>query len=209
MKRFGKLITVFTFSLLVLGMVTIASAQSRKDDDENDDYYGRDRNGQYGRNDQTGTYNNGQIRSAIERLKNRSKRFDKQLDREFNRGRRGNDRYYQSRILQISENFKDAASDLEDSFDNGRGRYDRNRNSGSYEAQQLINLGQQLGREVRNQRLSSNLENDWYSMEQDLRIIANYYGYNYGGRNNGRGRNRNGGYNNGDWRSKVPFPLPF
>jgi hypothetical protein len=197
MKSFKNLVSVFTFSFLVLGLATIASAQWRNDDD----YYGR------GQNDQYGTYNRGQMRSAVERLKNRSKQFDKQLEKELKRNRGYNDRYYSDRILQLSEAFKDAANDLEDNFDKG------NRNNRQYDdrgyVQQVLNLGRQLDREVYSARLSYNLENSWSAIQQDLRFIEQAYGYNS---RNGNGRWGSGsrrGNTNGDWRNKVPFPLPF
>jgi hypothetical protein len=212
MKRFGNLVKIFTFSFLVLGMVTIASAQNRDDDDNGSYRNGRidprdDQYGTYGQrgNDQYGTYNYGQLRSAVERLRNRSKDFDKRLGREFDRNRNYGG-YAGSRILQLSENFKNAAKDLKDNFNNNRnsGR----RSNDAYYAQQVVNLGSQLDREVYRMRLSSKLQDDWYSIQQDLRIVSNAYGINYNNRGTG-GWGRGTGNRNGDWRSKVPFPLPF
>ena len=74
MTRFKNLIAVFAFSLLVLALPTIASAQWRDRDRDNDDY---NRNGRYNRN----------LESTIKNLKNRSKDFARKLDRELDRSR--------------------------------------------------------------------------------------------------------------------------
>lgn len=192
MNRIKKLAAVFAFSLLILGLPTLASAQWRdRDRDRDDDNYGR--NGGY--------YNRGQLQSAIERLKNNSKEFSRRLDRELD-----DDRYYRrnnygDRLLDLAKDFRKAADRLEDEFDGGR-----NLRDSENEARRVIDLGRQLNNELYNARLSYNIENDWNSMRQDLRTISNAYGYgNYD--NNRRGRGRGNG--NGGWKNRFPFPLPF
>ena len=65
MNRFRNLIAVFAFSLLILGLPAIASAQWRNDrNNRNDDY---NRNGNYNRN----------LNSTVKNLKNRRKSFTK------------------------------------------------------------------------------------------------------------------------------------
>ncbi len=78
MNRFRNLITVFAFSLLILGLPSITSAQWRNDRDDDDGYYRNDRrNGDYNRNNR----NNRNLQSTIKNLKNRSHQFEHQLDR--------------------------------------------------------------------------------------------------------------------------------
>ena len=63
MNRFRNLIAGFAFSLLILGLPAIASAQWRNNrNDRNDDY---NRNGNYNRN----------LQSTVRNLKNRSNQF--------------------------------------------------------------------------------------------------------------------------------------
>lgn len=189
MNRIKKLAAIFAFSLLILGLPTLASAQWRdRDRDRDDDNYGR--NGGY--------YNRGQLQSAIERLKNNSKEFARRLDRELDNSRYSND----DRLLDLAKDFRKAADRLEDEFDGGR-----NLNSSSDEARRVIDLGRQLNNELYNARLSYNIENDWNSMRQDLRTISNAYGY--GNYDNNRRNRRGNGNGNGGWRNKLPFPLPF
>lgn len=189
MNRFKKYLTVFAFSLLILGLPTLASAQwrDRDRDRDDDDYYRTQRDRDY-RNNRN--YNRGNLRSAIERLKNQSRNFERQLDRELDRSRYDN-RRREDRLNDMARDFRNAADRLEDEFDGGR-----NLNDSYDEARQVISLGRQLENAVSRARLSYNLQNDWNRIRQDLNTISNAYGYN----NNRR---------NGNWRNNVPFPLPF
>ncbi|MDQ3180271.1 MAG: hypothetical protein M3Q33_07100 [Acidobacteriota bacterium] len=185
MNRFRNLIAVFAFSLLILGLPAIASAQWRNDRNDDDNY----RNGGY-----NGGYNNRALQSTVRDLKNRSKQFARQFDRELDRSRYdGSDR--EDRLNDIAKNFAKAADDLEDEFDGGR---DLNR---SYdEARRVLDLGSQLERAFNRARLSSNLSGSWNQIRQDLRVVANAYNYN-----NNNNRNRNNRRGNNDWWRNLPF----
>ncbi len=198
MNRIKSLLTVFAFSLLILGIPSFASAQWGSRDD---DYYGRN-NRTYGRN-------NGQLRSAVKRLRSSSRNFERRLDRELDRSRY-DDRNREDRLNQTARDFQDAADNLENSFDNGR-----NLRNSADEASRVLQLGNQLERALSRTGLNYNLQNDWNSIRQDLQVIAAAYGYNYNNNNRNR-RNGTQNYptnrrttNNGDWRSRIPFPLPF
>lgn len=182
MNRLRNLLVLSAFSLLILGLPSVASAQWR-----NDDPYGRNRNGGYG---------NRNMRSVVDRLKDNSRDFSNRLDRELDNSRY-DDRNREDRINQIAKDFRNAADRLEDRFDD---RNNRN-NSGYNEAQQVLRLGNQLENALRRARLSGGLQNQWSAIRQDLNAVSNYYGYN---NNRGRGNNRNG-----NWRNNIPFPLPF
>jgi len=180
MNRFKKFVGIFAFSLLVLALPTIASAQWRDRDRnrDDDDYYNR--NGRYNRN----------LESTIKNLKNRSREFARRLDRELD-----NSRYDRSnredRLNDLASDFRRAADDLDRSYDN-RGDYNRS----SDEARRVIQLGQQLDNALYRSRLNYNLQNDWNRIRQDLDTLANAYGYN----------NRNNRNRNGDWRDKIRLP---
>jgi hypothetical protein len=195
MNRFRNLIAVFAFSLLILGLPAIASAQWRNDrNNRNDDY---NRNGRYNRN----------LQSTVKNLKNRSKQFARQIDRELDRSRY-DDRRREDRINQLADSFRDAAENLDDEYDNRR-----DYNDSADEVRQVLSLGSQLDRAVSRARLSNNLNRDWNAIRQDLRILADAYNYNYNNRNNRN--NRNDDYNNNrnrnrrsnnDWWKNIPFP---
>jgi hypothetical protein len=195
MNRIKNLVGIFAFSLLILSLPSVASAQYRNDRNNRDDDDGYYRNDDYNRNGR----NNRNLQATIRNLKNRSKQFERQVDRELDRSRY-DDRNREDRINQLAGDFADAAKRLDDEYDN-RGDY----NNSYDEAQRVLQLGNQLDRAVSRARLNGNVQNDWYRIRQDLNVLAN--AYNYNNRNNRNNRNRQG--NNGDWRNRIPFPLPF
>lgn len=216
MKSIKGLIALGVFSLVVLALPSVASAQWR-DRDRNDDY---GRNGGYG----NGSYNRN-IRGTIQNLKNRASNFerttnrveDRRDDRDDRRGNRnggwGNQRnrggWYGNgnvgRIEDLADQFKRATDDLADDYGNGRDL----RNSQD-EARRVLDIGNQIDQELRNVRGGQQLNREWNMIRRDLDAVASVYGYGNGNYN----RNRNGTYNrngngNGDWRNRIPFPLPF
>lgn len=201
MNRYKSLFAVFAFGLLVLTLPSIASAQWGGNNRRDDDYYGR---------------NNRNLNSTIRNLKNRSRSFERRIDRELDRSRINGSRR-EDRINDIAADFARAADDLDNRYDN-RNDYGRSQS----EARRVLQLGSQLDRALGRMRLTNGIENDWNRIQQDLRVLANAYGGYYNDdddyRNNRRGRNNrddddyygNGRNNrNGDWRNRVPFPLPF
>lgn len=184
MTRFKNLVAVFAFSLMVLALPGVASAQWRDRDRNDDDYYNR--NGRYNRN----------LEGTIKNLKNRSREFARRLDRELDRSRY-DDRNREDRLNNLADDFRRAAAELDSEYD-GRNDY---RNTQD-EARRVIQLGQQLDNALYRSRLNGNLQGDWNRIQQDLDILANAYGYNNNNRNNRNDRN-------GGWRNRVPFPLPF
>ena len=191
MNRFRNLAAVFAFSLLVLALPAVASAQWRNDRNNrnDDDNYGNNRN-------------NRNLQATIKNLKNRSKRFEKTVDRELDNSRY-DDRNREDRVNDLAGDFRQAARELDDSYDNRR-----DYNNSSDEVRNVLQLGSQIDRVLSRSRLSSNVQNEWNQIRQDLRILADAYNYNYNNRDRNNRNNRNN-RTNGDWRSRIPFPLPF
>lgn len=195
MNRYKSLFAVFAFALLTLTLPAIASAQWNGNR-RNDDYYGR---------------NNRNLNSTIKNLKNRSRSFERRIDRELDRSRMNGSRR-EDRINDIAADFARAADDLDDSYDN-RGDYNQSQN----EARRVLQLGAQLDRALGRGRLNRNIQDDWSRIRQDLRVLANAYGGNYNDddyRNNRRGRNRDDDdddyYGNGrNGNRRIQIPLPF
>jgi DNA-directed RNA polymerase beta subunit len=190
MNSFKKIIALFAFSLMVLALPSIASAQWR--DRDNDDYNrnnGRN-NRQYDRN----------LQSTVKNLKNLSKQFERQADRELDRSRIDETRR-EDRINDLARSFKNAADDLDDAFDN---RSDYNRSAD--EARRVLALGSQIDRVISRGRIGRNLQNSWSNIERNLRVLARAYNYSYNNRDyddedyngNRRGNNRNN-------RGNFPF----
>ncbi len=193
MNRFRNSVALFAFSLLILGLPAIASAQWR--DNRNDDY---NRSGNYNRN----------LQSTIRNLKNRSNQFERRLDRELDNSRY-DERRREDRLNQLARDFANATERLDSEYDNRR-----DYNESTDEARRVLDLGSQIDRAISRARLNGNVQGDWNRIRQDLQVLASAYNYNNRNRNNRRnGRNddynRNRNTNNGDWRSRIPFPLPF
>lgn len=168
--------------------------------------YGGYGNGQYNRNIRGALQSLKQKASNFERFTNRAEdRYNDRDDRWGNRnGGWGNrdDDYYGNRnggwnndrdlgrLENLADSFKRATDDLLDEY--GRGR-DLRGSEG--EARRVLDLANQIDNEM-NRTRNRSLRNQWNQMRNELNVVANTYGYN--------NRNRNG-----DWRNRVPFPLPF
>ncbi len=199
MNRVKNIIALFAFSLLILALPSLASAQWRdRDNDRDDDTYNR--NDDY-RNNRNGNYNRN-LNATVKNLKNRSSQFERRLDRELDRSRY-DDRRREDNLNELAERFAQAADNLDDVYDN-----DRDYNRSANQAQQVLSLGNQLERALSRARLNGNVQNDWSRIRQDLNVLANAYGYNNNNNRNNR-NNRNTRNNNDNWRNRIPFPLPF
>ena len=192
MTRFTKLASIFALALVVLALPSIASAQWR-DRDRDDDYYGRNddnyRHGRYGRN----------LRGIIQNLRSHARNFERRIDRIDDRdsgryGRYGRNSRYDN-LEELSDRFSRATDDLADAY--GRGR---NMNNSRDEARRVLDIGSQIENIMYRSRRNRNGSGEWNQISRDLRIIADAYGLGYYNGN----RNRNT-----DWRNRVPFPLPF
>jgi hypothetical protein len=168
--------TVIATALLALCLPSLAVAQGRYDP-----YYGRNRN--YGR------YDVRYLRDSVRRLKDLSGRFEDHLDSALDRSRVDGTRH-EDHLNDIAREFHNAASDLENRFDDRR---DLNRSAG--EAHRVLNLGGQLDRIV--QRVGDGrVISDWMRIRQELNVIADAYGYR-----------ANGGYYGNDdyYRRNDPY----
>lgn len=179
MKNFRFLFQLFAFSLLLLILPTLASAQFGGNRDYEDDRYRN--NGRYNNNN----YDGRPLRDAINRVEERADDFKDDFDRALDDSRVDGTRR-EDRLNGVAREFERAADALRSSF-NGR-----NLNTSAGNAQRLLQIGSQLDRFVNSRRLESNsnrynrLIQNWARISQDLNIISNAY------RNNGnRGYDRN------------------
>ena len=183
------------FSLMILGLPAIASAQWRNDDD----YNRNGRNGGYG-NGQYGGYGNGQYggygntSSTVRDLKRNSNQFERTVDRELDRSRyNGTNR--EDQFMDLVRSFDNAVDDL--SISNNR----QNAN----EVQNVLRIGSQIDRSMARLRLSGQSVQLWNAIEYDLNALSNAYGYNNGRRNRGWGNGRG----NGNTGNNLPSWWPF
>lgn len=172
LKNLKGTIAIAAFALAVMALPTVASAQWR-DRDRNDDYYG---NGNYNRN----------IRGTLENLRNKARNFERTTnqidDRRDNRNDRwgrndrgnwGGNRGNVSRLEDLADNFKKATDKLRKEYGNGR-----NLNGSRNEARRVLDLGQQIDQEMRRIRVNRQAQNEWNRIRQDLNVVAQVYGYN-------------------------------
>jgi hypothetical protein len=157
---------------MILSLPAIASAQ----------WGGNGRNGGYGNN---GQYGNRDMRSTVRSLKTKSDRFLREADRTLDRSR-WDDTRREDNFMSVVRNFENAVDDLNNS-----------RNQNSNEVQRVLNLGSQVDRQMARMRVSGQLTQLWNSIQNDLNVLGNAYGYNNGRRNRGYGNGRgNGNANN-------------
>ncbi len=172
--------------------------------DRDDDY---DRRGGYGNDGYYGNNNDTRyLRDVAERVKDRSRSLERSVDRFLDNSRVDGTRR-EDRINGEVREFRQAAERFRNRVDDSR---DLNRSR--QEAQNLIQAADHSERMLSRLRVDSRVYADWREIKQDLRTIANAYGLNYNGSDDGyynRGGNnyprdnRNNGRNN-DWLRRLP-----
>src|SRR5687767_10725472 len=191
MKNIRNWVTLGVFSLLVLGIPAIANAQWRDRDRDRDRY--EDRNRGYNNNGAYGNYGN--MNNVVRSLKERTREFVRQLDRDLDYSRTNGTRR-EDQINQQADRFRDAVNRINNNGNNNNwGRRDNN-------IERALQIGAQLDRSVSRVRLSYQSQALWSSIRQDLQMLGNGYGYDT--RNN-RGNRTGGGWNNGRMPSWWPF----
>jgi hypothetical protein len=196
MKNIKNWLVLSAFSLLVLGIPTVASAQWGGGQY---DPYGRNNGGYndpYGRN---GGYNG--VNTSVRNLKQRTREFTRQLDRDLDRSRYNGSRR-EDQINQLADRFKDAVNDLDNNYYNNNRGYGRNDN----EMRRVFDRAADVERAIGRANISYNTRNLWNAIRNDLQAIAG--GYNT--YNNGRGRNNGGVWGNSrNNRNGLPSWWPF
>lgn len=206
--------TLIAAALMAIFLPLIASAQGSYDP-----WYGRNRDRDYRRNRDYndddyyyGRNSRGSLRETVRRLKDDAHRLQRDLDHELDHSDENGTRH-EDRLNNVAQNFRDAASDLENSFGNGR---DMNRSAD--EARRVLALGDRLGRRIQHHFDDYRIRSDWQRVSQELRVIRNAFGY-YGGYDNGGYYGRDDDYygndndryrrrrnTNNDWWRRLPLP---
>lgn len=194
-NRSATFLTIFFASLasiIMLAMPSNAAAQGGYDP-----YYGRRRD-----NDDRRYENNiRQLHDVVRRVEKRSDDFEDRLDSALDRSRYDDSRR-EDRINDVAREFKQAAERLDSRLDDdSRNDFNNSRN----DARNLLRLGSRIDDIMRRNRLDGRTESTWAQIRQDLRYIADAYGFrndNFDYRNdrndrNDRGRGRGRGRGNG------------
>lgn len=165
--------TILAAALMAIFLPLIASAQGSYGS------WNRDRrNNDNWRNDNR--YDNRLLRDVTRRLDDRSGDFQRHLDSALDRSRYDGTRR-EDRINEIARDFRNAASDLRRSANDGR-----NLNRSSDEARRVLQIGSRIDGFIARQRLDYRAASDWSQIRQDLRVIADIYNLNFNGGGWGR-----------------------
>jgi len=199
--------SIFAAAILALCLPVLAAAQGTYDPsgrNRDDDYYRRDRNGNYGR------YDDRYLRDSIHRLDRLAKDFERAVDRELDRSREDGTRH-EDRLNNEVHDFRRAAGNLKSRFGNGR---DLNRSRD--EAQRVLQTAQEAQRATRHHFGDGRIANLWSQIRQELNVIADAFGsngyddgsYRNDRRNDDNRRNNpnNQNRNNNDWWRRIPWP---
>lgn len=201
MRSIKNWIALGAFSLLVMGIPTVASAQWGGNGQY--DPYGR--NGQYDPNGRNGQYdpygrngNYGNANNTVRSLKSRTREFTRQLDRDLDRGRLNGSRR-EDQINELADRFKDAVNDLDNNYYNNNRGYGRNDN----QMRRVFDYAAQIERSISRAQISYQTRNLWSSIRNDLQVISRGYAPYNNGRNTGVwGNTRNS-------RQGLPSWWPF
>ncbi len=155
--------TLLATGLVALFLPAIAAAQGSYDP------YG----GSWGRNNRRyDNYDQRRLRDSVKRLNNLSGDFQRHLDSALDRSRY-DDSQREDRINDVAQDFRNAADELKDRYDDGK-----NLNRSSGEARRVLQLGSQLDSFVRRNQLDGRVQSDWSRIRQELNVVANAYGFN-------------------------------
>ena len=163
MRRINFFITISAFSLLMLCLTGVASAQY--------DPYSRNggyNNGAYG----NGSYRvNRDMRSVVGDLKRRAGQFQREIDQELDHSRYNGTRR-EDQVNQLAREFKNAANRLNSNVYSDQGDLDR-----------VLELGFQIDRTMGRGRVGYRAQGVWSGIRADLDLLR------IAARDNGRFRN--------------------
>lgn len=174
MKRIRNLIAIGAFSLLVLGIPAIASAQYRdRDRDRDDDRY--DDGGYNNGGNNNGNY--GDMRSTVRNLKKNARELQRHLDRDLDRSRYNGTRR-EDQLNDLARQFRTAVNRLSESNNGPRDN----------DVQRVLQLGSQLERPLSRAGLDHHIAEVWSDIRYDLQALRNSSGYYNNNRNNRNNR---------------------
>lgn len=160
MDRIKNLLTFSVLALAAMAMPVVASAQWWPQGQQ--DSWGGYGGGPY--------YGNVDSRQLVKRIKDRTKHFQRQVDRELDRGR-WNGSPFEDQVNRTVKDFQRAVNRLDNG--NGRNSFDKYRDA--------MNIGQQVDRMIGRTRLSRDTRDLWQAIRYDLQMLGSYYGYGRGG----------------------------
>ena len=196
----NRRITILTAAAAILFtfcLPAVASAQWNRDRDRDYRRDRRDDDWRNNRNNRNGNYDTRYLRDVAERVRDNARNLERDVDR-FLDNSRVNGTRREDRINNEVKEFRQAA----DRFRSRVGDNGNDRNRGYQEAQYLMQAANQTERMLSRLRVDSRTYADWRQIKQDLRTIADAYGFRYDGNDDGFYRGGNGGYDPRDDRNR-------
>ncbi len=170
-KRRTLIPAIFAIAMIALCLPALAAAQGSYDPYGG---YGRDnRNNSRDDRRDNDRYDQRRLRDSVKRLQDLSGDFERHLDSALDHSRYDSSRR-EDRINDVAKEFRNAARRLKDRADDGR-----NLNRSSGEARTVLQLGSRLNSFMERNQLDGRVESDWSRIHQELRLIANAYGFNW------------------------------
>ncbi len=187
--------TVIAAALMALCFPLIAAAQI------NSDHYrvGLDHDHRYDASDRNDRH---RLRDSVRRLNRESRDLQKHLDMALDRSRYDNGRF-EAHANREARDFLEAAQALKDRVGDGR-----NLNHSANQARRLLQLGAHLDRFISRNRLDARVRSGWAQIRQDLRIIADVYGFSMADFENGYYRHQDGDNRRNDGYYRRPSNYP-
>src|ERR1044072_9546027 len=133
----------------------------------------------YGRNRNSGRYDERYLKDSINRLDKLAKEFEKDLDRALDHSRVNGTRREDDMNAQ-GHDFRRAVSNLKSTFGNGP-----NLNRSRDAAARVLQESRQFDRLGRGRGVNSEVASDWSQIQRELQILSDAYGIGCGGYNNG------------------------
>lgn len=193
-NRRSSLFSLAAFALVAMLTTATAAAQEpwwRGDNNRRDD-------GNYRRDGYLNDRERRVLRDAARRINDRSRSFQRNLDRALDRSRH-DDTPREDRVNDDVREFRSAAERFRD-----RAGDDRDLNRSREDARTLLRTAARIDRVVSRLRIDSRTRSDWQQIRADLRTVADIYNLRTGDfddydRYPQRDRRGRGG-NNGNWR---------
>lgn len=186
--------TVILAAFIIISLPAMAAAQGY-DPWWRDRDTGRDRGRQT--DDYYRRYDRERLRNSARRVEDMSRQFERDVDRALDRSRLDGS-YREDRINDMARNFRYAADSFRDRLGDARNLY-RTTN----DARNLLQLGARIDRIVYRFRFDSRTIYEWAQIRQELRVIADAYGFRGGDFGYGSGGGYGGGYSGG-WGNRWP-----
>jgi hypothetical protein len=173
--------TVILAAFIIISLPAMAAAQSSTQWWQERDY-GRNNDSRRDRRDDYNRYQRERLRTSARRLSDLSRQFERDLDRALDRSR-ADGTIREDRINDRARDFRFAADELRNRLSDGRNLYN---STGA--ARNLLQLGARIDNIMSRVRfINGRATYDWSQIRQELRVIADAYGFRGGDFGYGRG----------------------